>query len=428
MIDQAVIHILSGTGGNGAISGRHEKFVPRGGPDGGNGGDGGSVYVIGDVNVNTLLSFHYNRRFTATNGSKGAGALRHGKDGFDVDIVVPIGTQVWIEEDPPRLLVDVETPGERVLVAQGGRGGGGNARLATSTNRFPVLASAGERGQAMTLRLELKLIADVGIIGVPNAGKSSLITTVSAARPKIAEYPFTTLEPVLGVVGHRRESFVMVDIPGLIEGASDGIGLGHDFLRHIERTRVLVHIVDGSAIDPVADYLQTNQELHLFNEDLLNKPQIIALNKIDIPEVRELMDHFAAELDVEDAPLFFISAISHEGVDELLDQVIQTLDDAKHPRSATLPFSSADDEQKEVPILRPTPRRQRPTVFIDGDTYVVDAPEAARIAALIDDRDWAARMQFYRHLRRQGIVKMLEDAGRGPGDNVRIGEVEWEWE
>ncbi|MCI0438760.1 MAG: GTPase ObgE, partial [Chloroflexi bacterium] len=239
MIDQVFIHISSGKGGNGAISGRREKFVARGGPDGGDGGNGGSVYMLADQNVNTLQAFRYRRSFAAGNGGNGAGANRHGRNGDDIVISVPAGTQVWITDEPPRLLADLSEHGQRVLLASGGSGGRGNARFKSSTNQFPKLAEAGEDGEELDLRLELKLLADVGIIGVPNAGKSSLLSVVSAARPKVADYPFTTLEPVLGVVERHDKSFVMVDIPGLIEGAHKGVGLGHEFLRHVERTRVL---------------------------------------------------------------------------------------------------------------------------------------------------------------------------------------------
>lgn len=460
MIDEVVIHISSGNGGDGAVSGRREKFVPRGGPDGGDGGRGGSVIAACDANMNTLLAFRYQRRFAAGNGSNGASALKHGADGEDVVIGMPVGTQVRdADSRVPRLLADLTTPGQTVELAYGGGGGRGNAYFASPTNQYPLLAEKGEQGEALTLRLELKLLADVGIIGLPNAGKSSLLSVVSAARPKVANYPFTTLEPVLGVVEHHRNAFVMVDIPGIIEGAHDGVGLGHDFLRHVERTRVLVHMIDGSAADPLRDYRQINSELRMFNEELASKPQVVAINKMDITEVAEiaplLEEMFAEEFGLltasapgasergrlrgrrADAPdgegtLHFISAATLSGVDGLLDSVLSALESA----GAGVPmpdngFSSdkvelADDG--ELPVLRPKPRREQVLVRKRGDVFDVRARRAVRIAALLNEDDWNARVQFLGYLQRAGVVRALEEAGVGPGDTVRFGEVEWEWE
>lgn len=424
MIDLVVIHATSGKGGNGIVSGRREKFVPRGGPDGGDGGDGGSLTITCDSNVNTLLQYRYKQHFTAGNGGNGAGALKHGKNGEDINLIVPIGTQVWDEEDASHL-ADLATEGQSIVVAHGGKGGRGNARFTTSTNQYPLLAEEGEKGQELTLRLELKLLADVGVIGLPNAGKSSLLAAVSAARPKIAGYPFTTLEPVLGVVGQQDESFVMVDIPGLIEGAHEGVGLGHDFLRHVERTRVLIHMVDGSTDSPVEDYEQINKELRLYNEDLMSKPQIIVINKIDIPEVQdqlsELKSLFAAV--VTEAPVYCVSAVGRQGLDELLNKVLEVLDETKAQHKTVV--AAPEDA---ITIIRPRPQRERMKVHREDGVYVVTAPRAARIAALLNESDWNARIQFYGYLQRTGIVRALEEAGVGPGDTVRFGEMEWDWE
>ncbi|MCH9011359.1 MAG: Obg family GTPase CgtA, partial [Chloroflexi bacterium] len=248
---------------------------------------------------------------------------------------------------------------------------------------------------------------------------------VSAARPKIAGYPFTTLEPVLGVVGQQDESFVMVDIPGLIEGAHEGIGLGHDFLRHVERTRVLIHMVDGSTVSPVEDYEQINQELRLYNEDLMTKPQIIVINKIDIPEVQEALSGLKslfAGMDA-DAPVYCVSAVGRQGLDALLNKVLEVLDETKARHQAVVVAP-----QDVVTVLRPKPRRERTKVHREDDTYIVTSPRAARIAALLDESDWNARIQFYGYLQRAGIVRALEEAGVGPGDTVRFGDMEWEWE
>ena len=426
MIDEVVINIKSGNGGNGAISGRRETYVPRGGPDGGDGGRGGSIYLEADPNVNTLLSYRYRRHFSAPDGRRGEGRLKHGKDGKDLTLSVPIGTQVWADEVLPRLLVDLDEPGQKFLAAKGGSGGAGNSHYATPTNRFPLLAQAGEPGEELSLRLELKLLADVGIVGAPNAGKSSLLSVVSAARPKVANYPFTTLEPSLGMIEHRGETFVMVDIPGLIEGAHDGVGLGHEFLRHIERTRVLVHLVDGSLDDPIAQYRQINAELSQYARDLSLKPQVLAVNKLDLTDVSVLRDdlHEAFSEAANTDEIHFISAVTHEGVDALLDSVLRALQDAPDPIATPLSVSPDD-----LPILRPVPRRRRPAVYVEDDgVYVVEWPPAERMAAMVDPNDWTANVQFYNRLIRSGVVRALEEAGITPGDTVRIGEVEWQWD
>ena len=426
MIDRVIIHITAGQGGNGSISGRREKYVPRGGPDGGDGGSGGSVYIEGDPNLNTLMPFRYRRYFKAEDGHRGDGKLRHGGNGEDITLAVPVGTQVWLEDDRPRLLADIDKPGERWLAAEGGSGGAGNAHYATPTNRFPRLAQAGLLGETRTLRLELKLLADVGIVGAPNAGKSSLITALSAARPKVADYPFTTLDPTLGVVEHRGEVFVMVDIPGLIEGAHAGIGLGHEFLRHVERTRVLVHLVDGSVDDPLLVYRQINEELVRHDERLAMKPQVLAINKLDLADVSVLQDDirevFEPALDGEE--MHFISAATHDGLEPLLDGVLRMLQDAPEPV-----FGASHASEGDLPVLRPEPQRRRPEVYVDENSvFVVQWPPAERMAGMVNPDDWAAKLQFYNRLERAGVITALEAAGAGPGDLVRIGEAEWVWE
>ena len=324
MIDQVEIRVISGRGGNGTVSGRREKFVSHGGPDGGDGGDGGDIYARCDRNVSTLLGFRYNRIYKASNGGSGTGRKKHGKRGTDAEFVVPLGTEVWDNRSGNRI-ADLTAHGERVLIAEGGRGGRGNARFTSSTNQYPLLAEEGDPGQELRLRLELKLLADVGIIGAPNAGKSSLLTAVSAARPKVADYPFTTLEPVLGVVEYENDGFVMVDIPGLIEGAHAGAGLGDEFLRHIERTRVLVHVIDGNGPDPVEDYVRIRDELRQFDEKLTTKPEIVAFNKLDIPGVDDAYELCKDELEVSAESVRSISAAGRLGLDELLYEVAGAL-------------------------------------------------------------------------------------------------------
>ena len=293
MIDQVYINIKSGNGGNGAISGRHEKFIPRCGPDGGDGGDGGNVYFIADENERTLLPFRYKKIFTAENGGNGAGAKKHGANGKDITIKVPIGTQLF--DDKEFLLVDMIEQNQKTLVLSGGKGGNGNVKYASSTNQYPVIAQAGEEGKELKIRLDLKLLGDIGLVGAPNAGKSSIISFLTAASPKIANYPFTTLEPVLGVVEHREKDFVLVDIPGLIEGAHQGVGLGHDFLRHIERTKMILYVIDGSDPNPVEVFNNIKYEITMFNQKILEKPYIVLINKTDLEEVSVLEEEIKVD-------------------------------------------------------------------------------------------------------------------------------------
>ena len=294
-IDLAKIYVRSGKGGNGAIHFRREKFVPRGGPDGGDGGKGGDVVLEVFHKLNTLSSFRYKPKFNADDGGKGSKSNMTGRSGEDLIIQVPPGTVVYNDETG-EVLGDLVDPGQRLVIAEGGRGGRGNARFATSVRQAPRVGERGEPGQELDLRLELKLIADVGIIGVPNAGKSTLLAAVTNAKPKIASYPFTTLEPNLGVARIDDETdLILADIPGLIEGAHQGIGLGHEFLRHIQRTRVLIHLLDGSAEDPLLDFAQINSELALFDPALGDKPQIVAFNKMDLPDVRARWSEFAED-------------------------------------------------------------------------------------------------------------------------------------
>ena len=423
MIDQVDIHIKSGNGGDGAISGRHEKFVPRGGPDGGDGGNGGDVIIIGNRNDNTLLTFRYRKNFQARNGGNGSKAKKHGNNGQSAYINVPIGTQVCTSEG--KILADIKNNGEEYIAAYGGRGGYGNVKYASSTNQYPVIAQSGEVGIELDLRLELKLLADVGIVGAPNAGKSSLLTLLSAAKPKIANYPFTTLEPNLGVVEHKGQDFVMVDIPGLIEGAHQGIGLGHEFLRHIERTKVLVHLVDGSEEKPDEIFKQINKELELFGRGLSDKPQVLALNKIDIEEVKVLAEDIKDTMGPEAWRFHIISAVTGEGIEDVLDEVIQALEEIENSDPAPFRYDKADEN---VPTLRPEPRVQGARIVKNDGVYVVDAPGVERIAERINYEDWMARMQLYRHMGKVGVVRALENSGIKPGDTVRLGTVEWEWE
>jgi GTPase len=335
-VDEVDIHVEAGDGGRGCLAFRREKFVPRGGPSGGDGGHGGSVYVVASPHINTLINFRFHPEFSAERGAHGQGSNCTGHGGADLELAVPIGTLVYEKSadrsEPNRLLADLAEEGQRVLVARGGRGGLGNARFATSTNRAPRKVQPGEPGETKDLRLELKLLADVGLVGFPNAGKSTMIARISAARPKIADYPFTTLTPNLGVVRLSDDrSFVVADVPGLIEGAHRGSGLGHQFLRHLERTKVLVHLVDVSGAserDPVADLDTVRRELELFQPTLAAKPQIVAANKIDavdpddVDAVTAALERRAGELHL---PFLRVSGATGAGVPELLEAMWRRL-------------------------------------------------------------------------------------------------------
>jgi GTP-binding protein len=350
-VDEVDIHIQAGHGGSGSLSFRREKFVPRGGPDGGNGGVGGSVYAVADPHRNTLVHFQFNPEHKAQRGGNGAGALRTGRGGKDLDIPVPVGTLIF-RKDPDTgdtdQVADMTYAGQRVLLAKGGRGGLGNAHFATSTNRAPRKVQPGEAGEAFDLHLELKLLADVGLVGFPNAGKSTLISVVSAAKPKIADYPFTTLVPNLGVVALSGDrSFVMADVPGLIEGAHEGHGLGDQFLRHIERTKVLIHLVDvsgASGRDPVEDFDTIRRELGLYNPELLDKPHLVAANKVDAlddPSRAAALEKRAKQLKLK---CFRISGVTGEGVKDLMEAAWPYIAEARSAFAAIAASADRDPE------------------------------------------------------------------------------------
>ncbi len=419
MIDQAEIYVKAGDGGRGAISFRREKYVPRGGPDGGDGGRGGDVVLTADRSMSTLAAFRRKRRFIAESGGNGAGAKKHGANGEDIVVRVPVGTVVQRKTDSGlEIIADLARDGQSLVVARGGRGGRGNARFATSVHQAPRMAERGEAGGEADLLLDLKLLADVGLVGLPNAGKSTLLRAISAARPKVAAYPFTTLEPVLGVAEVGGRSFVVADIPGLIEGAHHGAGLGHDFLRHIERTRVLVHLVDGTSSEPEKNVTQLNSELGLFNEALALKPQVLAVNKIDIEEVRARIGELREALLGAGAPVHFISAATGEGVPELLRAAAALL------AAGVARVPSAEPEYK---VFRPQPRARVSVSRGDGG-FVVTGPGIERMVAMADLDNPEARAWLWRQLRRLGVTRALERAGAKPSDRVRVGKTELEWE
>ena len=340
LFDEAKIRVKAGDGGNGIVAFRREKFVPRGGPSGGNGGRGGDVVLVADKRLQTLIDFKRRAYFSAERGGHGGGSDRQGANGETLRIAVPVGTVV--RDDEGNLLADLTEPGQELVVAQGGKAGRGNAAFASASNQAPRFAEKGEPGEERWITLELKLIADVGIVGLPNAGKSTLLAAVSAARPKIADYPFTTLEPNLGVAEIDDRVMVLADIPGLIEGAHMGAGLGIKFLRHIERTRVLIHLLNGLSDDPLDDFETINHELYAFDERVARKPQIVALNKMDIPDVRDKWGTIQAAMQERGLPVYAISAATGEGVRDLLRAVAQALATAPEPEPLA-----------ETPVLRP---------------------------------------------------------------------------
>jgi GTP-binding protein len=425
VFDQATITIRSGDGGDGAVHFRREKYVPRGGPDGGDGGRGGDVILRVDPKLNTLLHFAHRRVFAAANGGRGGPKNMRGKSAEPLFVPVPPGTVVR-EAASGDLLGDLTEPDQALVVARGGRGGRGNARFATPQNQAPRIGERGAPGEEMALSLELRLIGDVGIVGVPNAGKSTFLASVTAARPKIAPYPFTTLQPNLGVArldesGER--TLVLADIPGLIEGAHRGVGLGFEFLRHVQRTRVLIHLLDGLSADPLADLSQTNTELSLFDERLAEKPQIIALNKLDVPEVQARWPALQAELERRGYAATAISAAAGTGVRDLLLRAAQALEAAP-----AAPALDALDAGGELPVYRPAFDADEFTISREPDgAYRVNGKRIERAARMTYWEYDQAVLRFQRILEALGVKRGLEAAGVRDGDTVRIGEHELEW-
>ncbi len=415
--DEAKIYVRSGDGGDGMITFRREKYVPHGGPSGGDGGRGGSVVLVVDAQLNTLSPFKRRSHFKAERGGHGGSSNKTGRSGPDLEVTVPPGTVVR-DADTGQVVADLVRNGQRVVVVEGGRGGRGNARFTTSRNQAPRIAERGEPGQERWLQLELKLIADVGIVGVPNAGKSTLLSVISNARPKIADYPFTTLEPNLGVVDRYHRTFVAADIPGLVEGAHAGVGLGHAFLRHVQRTRVLIHLLDGLSDDPFADFNQINAELALFDANLGERPQIVVLNKMDLPDVQRRWEGLRQALQARGHDVMAISATTHEQVDQLVDRVFALLD--------SLPADSTE-EVVEAPVYRL--EDDIPFTIIRGDSgaYHVTGERIERAAAMTYWDYEEAVQRFQRTLEVLGITEALEQAGVQTGDTVFIGEYELEW-
>ena len=423
-VDEAKIQVRAGKGGHGCLSFRREKFVPRGGPDGGNGGDGGSVYLRADSRLLSLYDFRLKRLYEARNGQPGQGSQCDGKKGEDLVLGLPVGTLVFAEgPEGERLLADLSEPDSLVLAARGGRGGWGNQHFATPTRQVPRFAKAGLPGESHDVILELKLLADVGLIGFPNVGKSTLLSVVSKARPKIANYHFTTLYPNLGVVYvDEGVSFVMADIPGIIEGAADGAGLGHDFLRHIDRCRLLVHVVDVSGSegrDPVADFDAINAELAQYSPELATRPQIVVANKTDIMEDEALLEKLRAHVEEAGYPLFALSAASHTGTRELVLKIAEKL--------STLPPVTVY-EPEYVPRPPKLDTSAPLNITVDDNTYIVEGPWLERLMANVNFSDYESRMYFDKMLRESGLFARLEEMGIQDGDIVSLYNLEFEYQ
>ena len=417
-IDEVTIGVAGGRGGDGVVAWRREKYVPKGGPAGGDGGRGGDVVLVASNELTTLIEFRFKKQFAAEAGKAGSIANRSGRSAEDFVIPVPTGTLVYrLEEDGQEiLLADLSQAGERIRVAKGGRGGLGNQHFATSARQAPRFAENGEPAESSTLRLELKLLADCGVVGLPNAGKSTLLSAASAARPKIADYPFTTLEPQLGVVRlGPEESFVMVDVPGLIEGAHEGSGLGDRFLRHVERTRVLIHLMDGARpLDELlADKATIENELRLWNARLLDRPTIPVISKLDLPEARERFEALRAE----QPGLRGISAATGEGVRELLY--------AAYAAIAASPMP--DVAQPDVPRFVLTPQEPFEIVREPGGTFVVTGDRVERLAAMTDFDSEEGLGRFESILAKMGVDKRLRELGARDGDTVRIAGYEFDY-
>ena len=418
--DRATIYIRSGKGGDGMSSFRHEKFVPKGGPNGGDGGQGGNVVLVADRNVNTLVDFRFRRLFKAKPGGKGEGSNKYGRNAEDLLITVPLGTIVK-DEETGQVMADLSRDGQRAIVAKGGRGGRGNWHFRTSANRTPTFAERGEPGEERWLRLELKVLADVGLLGYPSVGKSSILRKVSAAQPEVAAYHFTTLNPILGVVNlpdHR--SFVMADIPGLIDGASEGVGLGHDFLRHIERTKILIHVVDVSGIegrDPIEDYEKINAELAKYSEKLARKRQVVAANKIDLlgdsDNLERLMDYMTAH-GVEVYP---ICAMTGEGMDKLLERVWTMLEE----------YVEEPDETTEEVVYKAQNKPDFEVKRDDDGAFVITGARIENLVAMTNFDDDQSLRRFQRIWRYMELDKLLQEHGIQDGNTVRIYSMEFEY-
>ena len=422
-VDRAEIRIISGNGGNGAVTFRRDPYVPDGGPDGGDGGSGGSVIFVADRNLRTLMDLKYKRKYQAENGQPGMKRNRYGKKGQDLYIKVPVGTMI-IDKETGHLMKDLVEDGDSVVAARGGKGGKGNVHFKSSIRQAPNFAEAGTPGREREVILELKLIADVGLLGFPNVGKSTLLSVCTNSKPKIAGYHFTTIDPNLGVVYLHDTSFVMADIAGIIEGASQGAGLGFRFLKHIERTKVLIHVIDVSGSegrDPVDDYKKINAELMQFDPKLAAKPQIIAANKTDIIFDREKVDEFLEFMKKEGREVYMISAASHQGIDELMDAALRCIEEYVEPDEEPMTMFDFEAEENDADY-------RLITGHVDEDgVYVLEGKQLSKIFNSTNFNDSGSMRYLYNYIVKQGGIKILQQLGLKEGDTVRIEDFEFEY-
>lgn len=420
-IDSAKIHVKAGDGGNGIVSFHRQKYIAKGGPDGGDGGRGGSVIFEVEDGIRTLADFRYKRKYVAEPGDNGGSAKCSGRSGEDLIVKIPPGTLIK-DSETGRIIADLKEEGQSAVIAKGGKGGAGNQHFATPTRQVPNFAKPGTAGEELWIDLELKLLADVGLVGFPNVGKSTLLSMISSARPKIANYPFTTLTPNLGVVSlGQGTSFVVADIPGLIEGAHEGTGLGHEFLKHIERTKLLVHVVDVAGVegrDPIKDFEVINEELKEYNPLLASKPQVVAANKTDIPEAEEALKNFVETLEAKGYKVFPISAATNTGIKELLYYVSEKL---KEIPETVLMNKAAEGvvykAKEEVPFK----------ISREGAIFLVEGEWAKRLVNSTNLTDYESLQYFQRAIKNKGVVDALENAGISEGDTVKIYDVEFEF-
>ena len=421
-VDKAKIYIKSGKGGNGSVSFRREPYVPQGGPDGGNGGRGGSVVFLADRNLRTLMDFRYKKKYTAENGEDGRGKQQYGRDAEDLVIKVPVGTLIK-DADTGNVMADLKEDGQRFVAAKGGKGGKGNVWFKNSVRQAPNFAESGGFAVERNIELELKLIADVGLVGYPNVGKSTLLSVCTSANPKIADYHFTTITPNLGVVNFYDKSFVMADIPGLIEGASEGLGLGLDFLKHIERTRMLIHVVDVSGSegrDPSEDFDKINAELRNYSEKLASKPMIVAANKIDMAE-DDTVEKFTEYVRSKGYDVYFISAPIHEGVDELIKAVAAKLDTIGEEEEEDIVFYTAPDPEDE-PDFRDI------NIDVDEDgNFVLTGKQLRKIFDSTNFNDTGSLRYLYKYIESKGVFDRLIEEGLEDGDTVKVFDYEFEY-
>ena len=421
-IDKARIFVTSGNGGNGAVSFRREKYVPAGGPDGGDGGNGASVIFEVDLGLRTLMDFKYQRKYVAEHGEDGSKKRKAGRNGEDLILKVPPGTIIR-DEATGLVIADLKEEGDRAVVAKGGRGGKGNQHFANAVRQAPAFARSGSDGVEKWVVLELKMIADVGLLGFPNVGKSTFLSVVTKAKPKIANYHFTTLTPNLGVVQTKfGESFVLADIPGLIEGAAEGVGLGHDFLRHVERTKVLIHIVDISGLegrDALDDFDKINGELKLYNEKLATRPQVVVANKMDILEDESIFDEFKNELEGRGYKVFKMSAATRQGVDDVIAYVSELLREAEE-------IELVSEEEMFRPELDEV-QDEGLQIDIEDGVYVVTGKSLRRIMYSVNFDDMESLQYFQKAMESQGVFDRLREMGIEDGDTVRIYEIEFEF-